>query len=75
MFSYEDKDIGRFSNLHSYLYKRQKQPLEIVCETRCSKTFFKFRRKKPMLESLFNKVGVLRAYNFIKEDSDTGVFL
>ena len=28
-----------------------------------------------MLESLFNEAGVLRACNFIKEDSDTGVSL
>ena len=27
-----------------------------------------------MLETLFGKVGVLRACNFIKEDSDTGVY-
>ena len=32
-------------------------------------------RKKTVLESLFNKVGVLGACNFIKEDSDTGYFL
>ena len=28
-----------------------------------------------MLESLYNKIGVLGAWNFIKEDSDTGAFL
>ena len=32
-------------------------------------------KKKPMLESLFNKVAFLRAGDFIKEDSDTGAFL
>ena len=37
--------------------------------------FSEFCRKKYVLESLFHKVGVLRACNFIKEDSDTGVFL
>ena len=36
--------------------------------------FCKFRWKKSVLESLFNKVGVLRACNFIKEDSDTCFF-
>ena len=54
---------------------RQKQPLEIVCKTRCSWKFYKFCWKKSVLKSLLNKVGVLRACNFIKEDSDTGVFL
>ena len=34
----------------------------------------KFRWKNSVLESLFNKVGVLRACNFIKEDSDTDFF-
>ena len=32
-------------------------------------------KKKPMLESLFNKVAFLRTGDFIKEDSDTGAFL
>ena len=31
--------------------------------------------KKPVMESLFNKVAVLRTFHFIKEDSDTGAFL
>ena len=31
--------------------------------------------KNPVLESLFNKVAVLRACNFVKEDSNTGAFL
>ena len=34
-----------------------------------------FAGKKSVLKSLFNKVGVLRIYKFIEEDSDTGVFL
>ena len=32
-------------------------------------------KKKPVLESLFNKVEALGASNFIKEDSDTEDFL
>ena len=31
--------------------------------------------KKPVMDSLFNKVVVLRTSNFIKEDSNTGAFL
>ena len=54
---------------------RQKQLLEIVCKTRCYLKFCNFRWKKSVLESLFNNVRVLRACNFIKEDSDTGVSL
>ena len=30
--------------------------------------------KAPVLESLFDKVAGLKAFNFIKEDSKTGVF-
>ena len=29
----------------------------------------------PMLESLLNKVAALKAWNFLKRDSNTGVFL
>ena len=47
---------------------RQKQPLLIVCKTSCCKKCCKFLWKKSMLESIYNKVGVLRACNFIKED-------
>ena len=40
----------------------------LFCKTR------KIHRKKPVLESFMNKVAVLRAWNFIKEDPDTGIF-
>ena len=39
------------------------------------KIFGNFHTKKPVLESLFNKVAVLGACNFNKEDSDTGASL
>ena len=42
---------------------------------RLQKKVCEFCRKTSMLESLFDKVAVLRAYNFTKEDSDTSVFL
>ena len=35
----------------------------------------KIHRKKPVLESLFNKAIVPKTCNFIKEDSDTGASL
>ena len=38
----------------------QKQPLEVFFEKRCSEKFGKILRKIPVLESLFNKVAVLR---------------
>ena len=43
---------------------RQRQALEIL----------QVSLEKSVLESLFIKVGVLRACNFIKEDSETGVY-
>ena len=43
-----------------------KQPPVVFCKKRCSKKFRKFHRKTPMLESLFNKVAGLKAWNFIK---------
>ena len=48
------------------------------CRSSHSQVFLKFcniHRKAPVLESLFNKVEGLRACNFIKKDSNTGVFL
>ena len=41
---------------------------------RSSWIIHKIHRKKPVLESLFNKVAFLRACNFSKEDSDTCAF-
>ena len=55
--------------------KLSDQSLEMVCKTRCSKKFRKFCRKKPVLGSILNKVGVLKACNSITEGSDTGAFL
>ena len=43
--------------------QEQKQPPEVFCEKRCSQTFCKL----PVLESLFNKVAGLYAFNFVKE--------
>ena len=42
------------------------QPFIDPLQNRCSWIIHKLHRKKPVLESLFNKVAVLRACNFIK---------
>ena len=42
---------------------------------RCSVIKAVLHRKTPALESLFNKVAGLKACNFFKGDSNTGVFL
>ena len=44
----------------------QKQPFADVLQCRCSEKWRNIRRKTPALESLFNKVPVLQACNFIK---------
>ena len=44
----------------------QKQPFADVLQSRCSKKLHNIHRKTPALESLFNKVPVLQACNFIK---------
>ena len=44
----------------------QKQPLADVLQSRCSKKLGYIHRKTPVLESLFDKVLVLQACNFIK---------
>ena len=40
---------------------------EGVLKKRCFLKFYKFHRKKPLLESLFNKITGLKACNFIKK--------
>ena len=45
----------------------QKQSPEVFCKKSCSQKVCKFHRKTPVLESLFNKVAVLQACNFIKK--------
>ena len=44
-------------------------------QNKCFRIIYKVHSKKPVLEPLFNKVAVLRACNFIKEDPNTGAFL
>ena len=51
----------------------QKQPLEVFCNKRCSWKCWKFYRKTPVLEPLFDKVSGLQLCNFIKE-TPTEVF-
>ena len=44
------------------LYHWQKQPPELFCKKRYSKIFCKLHRKRPVLQSLFNKVAGLKAF-------------
>ena len=44
----------------------QKQLFADVVQNRCSENFYKFHRKKPVLEFLLNKVAGLKVCNFIK---------
>ena len=53
----------------------QNQPFIDPLRNRCYWIIDKLHRKKPVLESLFNKAAVPRTCNFIKEDSDTGASL
>ena len=46
-----------------------------LLRNRCYWILDKLHRRKPVLESLFNKATVPRTCNFIKEDSDTGASL
>ena len=45
----------------------QKQPFADVLQSRCSKKLHNIYRKTAALESLFNKVPVVQACNFIKK--------
>ena len=53
----------------------QNQPFIDPLQNRNFWIISKIRSKKPVLESLFNKVAVLRTCHFNKEVSSTGVFL
>ena len=48
---------------------------EVFYKKRCSETFVKILRKKPVLESSFNKVEGLHPANLSKEDCSTDFFL
>ena len=43
-------------------------------QNKCFRAILKIHSKIPVLESLFNKLAVLRACSFIKVDSNTGAF-
>ena len=60
--------------LHYFEYGVQKEPLEMFYAT-CSETFHCIYMEALVLEFLFNKVEGFKAWNFIKTDSNTGVFL
>ena len=45
----------------------KKQPSVDVLLNKCSYKFLKIHKKKPVSESLFDKVAGLKAFNFIKK--------
>ena len=53
----------------------QNHPFIDPLQNRCSWIIRKIHRKKPVSESFFNKAAVMRTCNFIKEDSDTSIFM
>ena len=55
------------NNKVTFLFLFQKQSFADVLLNKCSKTFCKFDRKIPLLDSLFNKVAVLKACNFVNK--------
>ena len=56
--------------------KVQKQPPDAFYKKAALKDFASYIHRKTLaLESLFNTVGGLMPCNFIKRDTDTGVFL
>ena len=55
-----------------------KQSFADVLQNRCSYKLSKFHKKKPAVESLFNKfigLQVFRSETLLKKDSNTGIFL
>ena len=57
------------------VYDFQKQPPEVFCKKGRSKKVCKFHSKTPVSESVFNKVALLRACNFIKKKLQYRCFL
>ena len=55
--------------------EKQKQPFANVLKNRYSEKFHNIHKKTPVLDSLFNKAAVLKAYNFIKKRPNAGAFL
>ena len=67
--------LKKYSNLaRNCPLANQKQQYADVLQNRCSEKFRNIQRKIPVLESLYNKDAGLGC-NFIKRDSNTGVFL
>ena len=64
---YSSIQIQHIKSISEMLTNRQLQSFADVLQNRCSKKFRKFHRKKPVLESLLNKVAVLKACNFIRK--------
>ena len=61
------KSMRQRNNKVTFLFLFQKQSFADVLLNKCSKTFCKFDRKIPLLDSLFNKVAVLKACNFVNK--------
>ena len=73
LFSYEDEDIGRFSNLYqcTITYYVQKQPPEVFYKKGVLRNFAKFTGKHLCHSLFFNKVARLRYATLLKRDSGT----
>ena len=50
-------------------------PFADALQNRCSEKLWKFHKKKPVLESLFNKAVDFQVCNFIKRGANTGAVL
>ena len=64
--------INPFVPVFVYSNTIQKQPPEVFFKKGAPKKFVNFKRKTPALESLLIK---LQVSNFLKRDSNAGVFL
>ena len=67
--------VSFLTKLHAGNLKSTEAAAGDSLENKVFLEFLQISLGKNMFESFFEKVGVLRAYNFIKEDSNTGLFL
>ena len=65
------RDVLKSKLYNSFLSSRS----QMIFKTGVLNNYPMFTGKKPMLESLFNKVAVLKPATLLKRVSNTGVFL
>ena len=65
------RDVLKSKLYNSFLSSRS----QMIFKTGVLNNYAMFTGKKPMLESLFNKVAVLKPATLLKRVSNTGVFL